>query len=326
MPKPDEEAIRRWVTSLTPLFGGDKRREWWSQYAFRFDTLASAAAILKSGVLLSRQECTRRGIDHHDAANRSVIENSGYAHDLARLYFRPLTPTQYMMEGIKTASEIPPTGEHCPVPVFLLFDLVSTLAADGVKVTDGSMANAGRYRIGEDAEFLRTMPMNLVYHDGPYESPPGKDELKFRRQAEIVRECELSLNTLRIVVCRTGAERDTLLHLLGDAAEAWAARVRIVPVGRGLFYRERGFHVREVRLSPGIVHFTVFRRDFLYRVHLRITDADSGRVLYDKGGKGHVLDRFQRTIPGAPERVEVVLMVEGCTAFHGIVTCQRVFS
>ena len=326
MPKLDADGIRGWVESLAPLFGGDKRRQWWPKYAFRFDTLQAVVAILKSGVVLSRQECALRGIAYHDAANRGVIGNSGHALGLVRLYFRPLTPTQFKMEGIKAAAEIPPTGEHCPVPVFLLFDLASTLAVDGVKFTDGSMANVGRYRIGEDVQFLSTIPMHLVYHDGPYTTPPGKDELKFRRHAEIVRERELSLDTLRIVVCRTGAERDTLLHLLGDEADTWTDRVRIVPVGRGLFYRERGFHVQEVRLSPGVVHFTVYRRAFSYRVHLRIKDADTGLVLFDKGGTGKVLDRFQQPIAGQPERVEVELTVEGCTAFHGIVTRKSVFS
>ena len=326
MPKPDAEAIREWAKELPELFGGDKSREWWPRYAFRFDTLKSAAEILKTGTVLSRQECSRRGIRHHDAANRSVIEQSAQAHDWVRLYFRPLTPTQYNMEGIRTAAEIPPTGEHCPVPVFLLFDLPSTLAMHGVRFTDGGMANTGRYRMGDDVDFLRSIPMRWVYHTGPYVTPPGKDELKFRRHAEIVKERELPLETLRIVVCRTGAERATLLHTLGADADRWVDRVRIVPVGRGLFYRERGLHVQEVRLTAGHVHFSVFRRNFEYHIQVRITDADTGRLLFARRGRGDVLESWAQPIPGNPDRVEVELTVEGCTAFHGIVSRQSVFT
>ena len=104
--KPDADAIRQWVAGLPALFGADTSRAWWAKFAFRFDTMPSVAAILRSGCLLSRQECAHRGITHHDAANQSVIEKTAHAHDLVRLYFRPCTPTQYNMEGIKAAQEL----------------------------------------------------------------------------------------------------------------------------------------------------------------------------------------------------------------------------
>lgn len=323
--KPDADAIRQWVAGLPALFGADTSRAWWAKFAFRFDTMPSVAAILRSGCLLSRQECAHRGITHHDAANQSVIEKTAHAHDLVRLYFRPCTPTQYNMEGIKAAQELAATGEHCPVPVFLLFDLADTLIADGVRFTDGSMANASRYRMGDDVSFLRSIPMSLVYHDGPFVTPPGKDELKFRRQAEIIRDRELTLDSLRLVACRTAPERDTLLHLLGDDAPRWADRIRIPPAGRGVFYRERGFHVRDVRYTGSEVQFDVYRRDFRYAVHLRIRDADSGELLVDKRGTGHVAETFSKPVPLGVGRVEVELTVEGHTAYRAVLTQQRIF-
>lgn len=325
MAKSDADAIRDWAAGLPALFGGDRSREWWAKFAFRFDTLKSTAEILRSESVFSRQECARRGVAYHDAANRSVIEKTGHAHDLVRLYFRPRTPTQYNMEGIKAAKEIPVTGEHCPVPVFLLFDLPSTLAADGVRFTDGSMANAGRYRIGDDAAFLRSIPMELVYHDGAYVTPPGKDELKFRRQAEIVRERELSLETLRLVACRTAPERDTLLHLLGPDASRWADRIRIPAAGRGLFYRERGFHVRDVRYTGSEVQFEVYRRGVRYRVQVLIRDVETGATILEKRGTGEVAETFSLPVPADAERVDVELIIEGYTAYRGILTRQRIF-
>lgn len=277
-------------------------------------------------MLLSRKECQERGIQFYDAANKSVIQQTPHAHDWVRLFFRPLTPTQYMMEGIRRTAEIPPTSEHCPVPVFLLFDLPTVLTMQGVSFTDGGMANAARYRMGDDAEFLRSIPMQWVYHDGPYCTPPGKDELKFRRHAEIVKAKELKLDALKLVVCRTGAERETLLHVLGADAAKWSDRIRIVPVGRGLFYREQGFHVEEVRLTEGRVFFRVFRRRGDYRMALRIVDADTGTELFYESGVKEPPQTWEQPFAGNPKRVEVELLVEDCLAYHGIVSRQSVFT
>ena len=54
-----------------------------------------------------------------------------------------------------------------------------------------------------------------------------KEELKFRRHAEVLAEDELDLEGLREIVCRTGPERDTLLDLLGPEAERWDEMIPI---------------------------------------------------------------------------------------------------
>ncbi len=324
MRKSDAAEIERWVDGLPKSLGLDARRAWWPEYAFRFDDITAVASILRRGELLSRAECARRGIKHIDAANQEVIALSRHAHDYVRLYFRPLTPTQYHMEGIKAASELTATGEHCPVPVFLLFDLKGLLSTQGIAATDGSMARSGRFEMGTDAKFLKSLPMDLVYHDGTISATLNRDDVKFRRHAEIVAERTLGLEHLKLIVCRTGAEYETLLHLLGADAKKWSGNLKSAPPGRALFNR-RGFFIEDVRLFEGEVQFQIPPRSNEYRLSLRIVDLDSGAVLFDKKSTKQPSTQWRARFGGSPQRVEVRLEVEGQLAYHGVIRRQSLF-
>jgi TusA-related sulfurtransferase len=322
--KSDADEIERWVDGLPKSLGLDARRAWWPEYAFRFDDITAVASILRRGELLSRAECARRGITHLDAANQEVIALSRHAHDYVRMYFRPLTPTQFHMEGIKAASELPATGEHCPVPVFLLFDLKGLLSTEGISATNGNMARSGRFEMGADVEFLESLPMDLVYHDGTIYPPLSRDEVTFRRHAEIVAERTLGLEHLKLIVCRTGAEYETLLHLLGDDAKRWSGKLKSAPPGRALFNR-RGFFIEDVRLFEGEIQFQIPPRAHEYRLSLRIVDLDSGTVLFDKSGTKQPSPQWRARFGGSSQRVEVRLEVEGHLAYHGVVRRQSLF-
>lgn len=324
MRKADAAAIEKWVDELPTRLRLDARRAWWTEFAFRFDDITAVASILRGGQLLSRSECDGRGITHIDAANQGVIAQSKHAHDYVRLYFRPLTPTQWHMEGIKAAGQLSSTGEHCPVPVFLLFDLKNLLTTEGVSVTDGNMARASRYAMGDDMKFLESLPMDLVYHDGTIYPPLDRTEVTYRRQAEIVTKDSLGLEHLKLIVCRTGAEYETLLHLLGKDAVRWAGKLKSAPPGRALFNR-KGFFIEDVRLFEGEVQFQNPPRSDTYRLHLKITDLESGTVLFDKGGRKQPSPLWRARFVGSPQSVEVRLEVEGHLAYHGVVRRQSLF-
>jgi hypothetical protein len=105
---------------------------WLARFAYRFDDVTSAAEILNRGMVYSRKRAEELGCIVHDQASPQVIEGTPERHrEFVRLYFRPKTPTQWHAEGIRPRPSITPMGAHCPVPVFLCFDFVETLAMDG---------------------------------------------------------------------------------------------------------------------------------------------------------------------------------------------------
>lgn len=225
-------------------------RWWWPRYLYHFTDITNAASILKAGYLYSRSFSEGQRLMHSDNANQEIIMRTGVAKDCARLYFRPLTPTQYANEGIRPTAD---RGKaHCPVPVFFCFDAYQVLAADYSFFSDGNMAS-NRVRSGNDQEFFDSIPFNLVFHDGPM-SPEKRDEVVFHRHAEVLVPGLLSLaQNLSLVVCRSAAERQTLLHLLPDAVrKQWTQRVRIAA---GEMFNRKWTYVEDVVVSGDTITF-----------------------------------------------------------------------
>ena len=106
-----------------------KRNSVVAHFFYHFTDVHNAVNILKSGWIMSRQYVSDNKIMEHDNASKAVIQatktiNQSYG----RLYFRPLTPTQYHKEGFKP-HEIRNTeiDASCPVPVFLCLSSLATL-------------------------------------------------------------------------------------------------------------------------------------------------------------------------------------------------------
>jgi ssDNA thymidine ADP-ribosyltransferase, DarT len=264
-----EAHVTNWVEAVP-----DK---WVPRYIYHFTDVQNAAIVIQSGELLSRTEAVARDVMRNDNAASSVIENTPAAHkQFARLYFRPRTPTQYRAEGIRPPSERY-HGAHCPVPVFLAFDLIETILQDGVSFSDGNMAS-GRVLFNDSEQFFRSLPFRLIYHDGPF-SAEQRDEIVFHRHAEVLVPRSLTIApTLKWILCRSYAERETLLHLLGTSQSRWEP---IVKVGdQKLFYGDRFYVERvEVTATPPRVTFQLkvpFGKSA--RVRFRLTSPTSGKV------------------------------------------------
>jgi hypothetical protein len=165
-----------------------------------------------------------------DNASAAVIQATHSEHrKLARLYFRPRTPTQYHNEGIRPRAQRTGLQAHCAVPVFFFFDFVSVLAADTTSFSKGNIAS-GSVPIGSDEAFFDSIPFEDVYSDGGMGNRVA--ELTLRRNAEILVPQSLPLVPhLQMVCCRSAAERQTLLLLLQltDATlrTSWEAKVRV---------------------------------------------------------------------------------------------------
>src|SRR5205823_4775473 len=95
----------------------------------------------------------------------------------------------------------------------------------------------------QTADDLKEMPWRDIYSSGGMGN--RVHDLTGRRRAEILVTESLGLEHLKKIVCRTGPERDTLIHLLPEAARnKWRAKV-VLP-GRAELYNGTWTHIRGV--------------------------------------------------------------------------------
>jgi len=319
--KPDADQIRAFLADLPKELRLDPRRAVWARHAYHYTDVTNAAKVLLGGALLSRARCGREGVAFRDAANQEVISQSSKAHGYVRLYFRPRTPTQYRMEGIQPADKIV-NGAHCPVPVFFLFDARELFVRRGVGFSDGSLARRSGYRTGGSAEFLQSIPFDAVYHDWSI-PPEQRNEIVFRRHAEVLVRDRLELDCLREIVCRSGAERVTLLSLLGSGVGDWSDRIRVERPDEVLFFK-RGLYVMGLTLIGRTLTIRInpWPGQFTYR--MKLWDGQSGRLLRDEE-RPVVFSNKQWTVD-VREPVELLgveLHIDDALAFRGAVTMRN---
>ena len=234
--------VQTWEARL-----GQSHRRHWPSRLFRHEVLQNAVELIRSGQLLSRIEAA--DILQRDIAPDEIINLNHSAHEFARLYFRPRTPTQYRIEGIRRAEEIW-NGKHAPVIYMFVFRSSQLLTQDGVFFSRGNMQIPGTEILDGDEHFSQ-LNFTKIYHEGSYS--PEHADIKVWRCAEVLVESPLVLDQyLEAVVCRSDAERKTLLHSLGPIADEWASRIQVMSQP-GFFNAEYAF-VESVDLSADGVH------------------------------------------------------------------------
>lgn len=235
-----EAHVQKWAAA--PVHAGTP---WIPKFVYHFTDLQNVVSILKEQRLLCGNEAVRSKVMRHENASGEVIAATNQAHlDFVRLYFRPRTPTQFHNEGIRPPSRRGLSGAHCPVPVFLAFDLVETILLDGVMFSDGNMASQ-QVEYGDASSFFARIPFESVYHEGSIEEQ-RKRSIVFHRHAEVLAPKRLGLGTLRWIGCRTHAERESLLSLLADTRATWESKIS---VGERLFYRRDSAFVESATLD-----------------------------------------------------------------------------
>lgn len=229
-------------------------RRWWPNFIYHFTDVRNAVSILEQGALFSRNESLRRGLMATDNASPQVIgQTEEQLKDYVRLYFRPRTPTQYRNEGFRPIRHYW-QGAHCPVPVYFLFDSQTVLSLPKSHFSDGNLASH-IHQILSTAPELEQMPFIDIYQDG---SLPDDEERRrqiiSRKQAEIIVSNRLDLDALKFIVCRSEAERQTLIHLLTpQSRERWQNKV-IVDPDQKVFYKH-WLYVATVELSDSSIVF-----------------------------------------------------------------------
>ncbi len=236
--------------------GNRPYRRHWPSRLFRHEPLESAVKILQSRVLLSRREAA--GEIERDIAPADIIASTAAARDSVRLYFRPKSPTQYHIEGIRKPNELY-HGSQAPVLIIMVFRAEDILTQPGVEFSDGNMQSYGTVTGSTDAEF-KAIPFELVYHDGAFDRHGAQGaEIVRRRCAEILLPSPLQLpGNLQSVLCRSPAERATLLYRLGNTADQLSDRIRVF-AAPGLF-ESRWAYLNTVDGGPDGLAFTISPR------------------------------------------------------------------
>lgn len=268
-----EAHIAQWQANLSG--GYYPHRKSWPSRLFHHAPLENAVSILASGYLRSRNDPANCRV--RDVAAQEVLNSRAAAHDSVRLYFRPKTPTQYNIEGIRKAGECQfGDATHCPVLVVLALDARTLLAMPGVRFSTQNMQIGGT-PTGGSQEFFSTIPFVKVFHEGP---TGGDETIRSHRCAEVLMPSPLDLGqSLREIYVRSEPERDTLLHLLGVERDRWAESC-FVSEGLKVFDKKFTF-VQEVGLTPEGVTFVLNPREDRrpIAVQIEVWDAVQNKVL-----------------------------------------------
>jgi hypothetical protein len=203
-------------------------------------------------ILISQELKSRTDSEHdreRDVAAEGVIDARDHAHKSARLYFRPRTPTQFHIEGIRKNNGDYKYAAHAPVLFMMIFDARRVLALPNIKFCDRNMQLGGA-ETGDTEEYFAKIPFEKVYHEG---NIGGDRSIIDHRHAEVLATSPLSLkDNLQWVYCRSHAERDTLLHFLGNAAPKWAKQ--LIVSDDILVFQKRCTFVEHVELTTtGII-------------------------------------------------------------------------
>lgn len=318
--KPDAQVILDVLESLKQRYRNDER-SWWPDFVFHFTDILNAVEILKCGAIYSRRRLKSLGLQHVDAASPAIIERSiDYAARYTRCYFRPLTPTQNRMEGIRPASECwkddGGNPAHCPVPVFLLFDARSILVREDCEFTDGNYASTRAIK-GSTGAFFPQLPFNHIYHTGSYD-PRRYPQIRFHRCAEVLIPDQIDLQSLRIIACRTTAEKETLQSLL--PFEMLVKYHNIIRVPPYKLFEKRWTYVESVELRDEMITIR-FSPDSEtpgpFIALFEVSDLESGELLAKKEYDNfNIVPSFSTKLPEPLERYKFRLSLDGHIAYE----------
>jgi hypothetical protein len=311
-----EAHIAEWEERLAGSFSGHRGK--WPSRLFHHAPIENAALILRDAALLSRLDSEGRRV--RNVAASGVIQARGRAHHFARLYFRPRTPTQFHIEGIRKPSEIY-QGAHVPILVMFVFDARKVLTATGVRFSDSNMQSSYA-REGNDDQFFRSIDWTSVYHEGPFGT--NETHVIARRCAEVLAPSPFSIvDNLQWIYCRSQAERTMLLALLGAGSRRWRDMIRVSDDIR--VFEKKYTYVDAVSLQSTGLLFRLAPRTDGQKVKIRIDVWDSKGAhcaVYDSNDFSPVPltnTRWLLKRELKPDLFRVCIKLEDCVGFDALV-------
>ena len=231
-----EELLGRYVTEEinknATLNFIDKIEQQWSEWKgsiYHFSHIDNAVEIIKNRKIQSRNKANIKG----DAAG-NVVHRRGDAHNYARFYFRPQTPTQFYNEFLgKTRTDGYETHGNwvswydkarglgfpkCPIPIFFRFSIKEVLFKYEKKcsVSNGNM-QADSTQFNSIEKMLDKFNFDYLYSNMSYDKEHNRKYMNYSQQEFLVQD-ELSFNDLFDfeIVCPSQADRTLLINLLGN--------------------------------------------------------------------------------------------------------------
>lgn len=219
----------------------DEQDSDWKGYIYHFAHLSNAAEIIKQGAIKSRNSANQVS----DSAG-SVVNRRHTAHNFARFYFRPQTPTQFYNENLgkspsddyddykewtyngkdysrtKRVRDYSKAAEmgfpKCPIPVFFKISM-SELFRKYFKKCYASNGNM-------QTNWAKVLPISQVMpvfnFQDLYSSISNTSDGKWQSyinasQQEFLVKNELSLTDLQTleIICQTEMDKQTLINLIG---------------------------------------------------------------------------------------------------------------
>lgn len=268
--------IARWTDELRrrPFY---PHRVHWPSLLFHHAPVQNAVSIIQSGEIRSRRQT--QGQRPLDVAGAGVIDHRQRAHDFSRLYFRPRTPTQYHIEGIRRPNECQyGPAAHAPVLVMFALEARSILTMPTTRFSDINMQRDDA-RDGHNDAFFATIDFNKVYHEGNF---GGDASIGNHRAAEVLCHSPLILaDHLKWIVCRSEAERETLIHMAGPAGRA--LRRNIVTSDDGKVFEKRFAFVEKVYASSEGISFHLSPRHDASPLKVRVeVHNDEADLVFDE--------------------------------------------
>jgi len=168
-----------------------KQRSKWSGYVYHFTHLTNAIEIIKNRQIASRNQAIK--ISKFSDAAGSVVNRRHDAHDYARFYFRPQTPTQfyneclgkdYMSDKFSQAQNL--GLPKCPIPIFFKFsiDEIFNNQSDKCFISNGNL-QTNWARIGSVREMFNKFDFDDIYStiqttsDGDWRTYINKSQQEF---------------------------------------------------------------------------------------------------------------------------------------------------
>jgi hypothetical protein len=307
--------VKEWESKLGAT-GYLPHRSRWPSRLFHHSPIENAARILGHGYLLSRMDS--EGERKFDVAGASVIQNRVKAHQFARLYFRPRTPTQYWIEGIRKPENYwnGDPSAHAPTLVMLIFDSRTILTQDGVRFSTGNMQSYDAVD-GDTDSFFDTIDFAKVYHDGSHNDP----SITHCRCAEVLLPSPMPISDcLTAIHCRSVAERLTLLKEMGPrAASRLSQRIHVSDDLR--VFEKRHTFVDTVSLQHDGIVFRLHPTAGTVAILVEAFDNAGRAITTNKRAElpvvppnGRVAWRVPANLPNGDYTVRIT--IEGCRAFE----------
>lgn len=203
----------------------------WKGHIYHFSHIENAVEIIKNRKIQSRNKATIKG----DAAG-NVIHLRDDAHDYARFYFKPHTPTQFYNEflGKNTTDGYSSSNfgwvswyekarglgfPKCPIPIFFKFSLQEVLFKNEKQccISNGNM-QTGSTQFGSVEKMINKFGFDDLYYT-PEQYATKEDYNRYRNyaQQEFLVKDKLSFDDLFEfeIICPSDADRTLLINLLG---------------------------------------------------------------------------------------------------------------